>query len=340
MPLPASKRDPTVAAVLRRWRALTGGVRVPDADRPTLVACSGGADSVALAVALHAAGGLAGLAHVVHDLRSPEEAGGDRDFVAGLASRLGTPFFERSVSVRTIPGSVEAAARRLRYLAIEEIARESQCRLVATAHHADDQFETLIMRLARGSGPRGLRGILPRRRFADSGTVVIRPCLDVRRSDLLGLCASLEISPRIDASNADTAYTRNALRATIIPELERLFPGVASRAGELSARMRSLEHAINHEASMLIARSTLRTPGVLSRVVLREAQPAVLHAALRQVARGGGRSADNMSWRAGERLVAAVRDPKGGVRRIEWGPAEVTIESDRVTVRLRTRRQV
>jgi hypothetical protein len=103
--------------------------------------------------------------------------------------------------------------------------------------------------------------------------------------------------------------------------------------------MRSLEHAIEHEASMLIARSTLGTPGVLSRVVLREADPAVVHAALRQVVLGSERGADRMSWRAGERLVAAVRDQKGGVRRIAWGPAEVTIESDQVTVRSRTRRQ-
>ncbi|XVJ58941.1 MAG: tRNA lysidine(34) synthetase TilS [Tepidisphaera sp.] len=331
MALPLSKRDPTVAKVLRRWRALTGGTRTVDADRRTLVACSGGPDSVALALAVHATGGLFGLAHIIHDLRPATETHADRDYVASLAARLGVPFLQASVEVRSLPGSAEASARTHRYRALASLAEQARTRFIATGHHADDQLETLIMRLARGSGPTGLRGILPVRKLESSPVRVIRPCLGVRRAELASLCALAELSPRVDATNADTRITRNAIRAEIVPRLAELFPGLVPRADEFAARMRSVERVVDRAARNLVTHAKLE-PGVLSRDVLRVADRAIVHAALRRVVLEGGLGSDGMTWRAGEILARAVRDEMGGIRRFAWGKAEVLVESDRVTI--------
>lgn len=336
MALPLSKRDPVIAKVLRRWRTLTGGSRAPDADRMTVVACSGGPDSVALALALHAAGGLAALAHVVHDLRPPTESGADRDFVASLADRLAVPFLEATVAVRSAPGSVEANARILRYRALGTLAASVHAPFLATGHHADDQLETLIMRLARGSGPRGLRGILPIRKLEGSTVRVVRPSLGTGREELAKLVTLAGVTPRFDATNADAAFTRNAIRLTVVPELARLFPGLATRAEEYTRRMRSLERVVDRAATTLAARAMV-APGILSRDVLRVADRAVVHAALRRVVLEGGLGADGMSWRAGEVLVRAVRDEMGGVRRFAWGKADVIVDAQRVTISRSTR---
>lgn len=328
MPLtPVSKRDPTVAAVLRGWRRLTGGARAGDELRRTLVACSGGADSTGLALALRAAGGLAGLAHVVHDLRPGEEALADRDWVRGLAAELGTDFYERRVRVMGMAGNVEALARRARYAALAEMAGEAACRWVATGHQADDQFETILMRLARGAGPRGLGGI-PGKRGLRGGVTVIRPCLAVRRAGLAGLCGRAGVEPREDATNADRAFARNAVRAVAAPELERLYPGAVERADELARRMRQMAAAIGAAAA------TLEADGAPDRAVLAAAPRAVAHAVLRRAAVRAGAGEDRLGWRTGDAIVTAIRDGRGGERRFAWGGAAVVVAASVVRIEL------
>src|SRR5262249_13089156 len=151
------RTDPTVRAITRSWRSLTGGTsRGHDRARRTLIACSGGGDSCGLALALAAAisnpADLLVIAHLVHDMRPESEPLAHRDAPRDLASALGLPFVERSIRVKTAGGNAEAVARRLRYQALAQLASEHGCPFIATAHHAQDQLETMLMALIRGSG--------------------------------------------------------------------------------------------------------------------------------------------------------------------------------------------
>jgi tRNA(Ile)-lysidine synthase len=211
-----------VLDTIRRRALLRGGGRV-------LVAVSGGADSVALLRVLHeiATAGeleLAGVVHLNHGLRDAAQE--DEQFCRALAASLGQPFRSDRVEVRALAArldlSLEAAGRRARYELFERVATELHADVIATGHTQDDQAETFLLRLIRGAGPRGLAGIRPRR-----GRVV-RPLLDVRRSELRAYLATLGQPFREDESNADVSVPRNRVRHELLPLLERNYsPGIA-----------------------------------------------------------------------------------------------------------------
>jgi tRNA(Ile)-lysidine synthase len=205
--------------VARRFRACAR----PGAS--VFVAVSGGADSTALLFMLHAlkkkcAIRRLAVLHVNHGLRG-KESDGDEAFVASLARRLGVPVFTKALSGRSLraPG-MEAWARGERYRFFRETREREHYDHVATGHTADDQAETILFRIMRGTGLRGLRGILPMR---DDG--VIRPILDLRRDDLAAWLALQGIRFRYDSSNDDPAFKRNLIRREVLPALERREPG-------------------------------------------------------------------------------------------------------------------
>ena len=233
------RRDPAVRRILAAWRRLTGGSRTPDEDRRTLVACSGGADSSALALAIWAGrGGSVMLGHVIHDLREAELAEADRETTRRLAAVLGVPVLERRIAVAALPGNAEANARRLRYEALAAIAAHADCVAVATAHHAGDQAETVLMRLKRGVGLGGLAGISPRRRLTDD-IPVIRPMLGVSRADCERICAIAGWDWATDHTNADTQRERAHMRHEVIRALDAADPallrGLVRAAEEIHA---------------------------------------------------------------------------------------------------------
>ena len=160
-----SDADKAKRRIVRSWRELTGGSDVRDADRPTLLAVSGGADSSALGFALAGRPGVRAIGHVVHDLRPATETEADRVSVEHLGEQLGLPVHVERVSVPR--GNAEGNARTVRYEAVKHLAVASGCRYVASAHHADDVLETMLAHLIRGTGPRGLRGPAPQRRLGD-----------------------------------------------------------------------------------------------------------------------------------------------------------------------------
>ncbi len=222
-----------VVAVIRRRQLLSGGRRV-------LVALSGGADSVALTYLLKelASAGLldlAGLAHFNHSLRGDESAR-DAAFCGALASDLGLPFDTETADVRALAResgrSVEDAARVARYAFLEGVRLRTGADLVATGHTRDDQAETVLLRLCRGAGSRGLAGIKPRR------GVVIRPLIDLRHDDLLEYLRAGGHAWVEDSTNSDTAITRNWVRHAVLPLLaERFGDGVVdvlSRTADLA----------------------------------------------------------------------------------------------------------
>ncbi|HVN37214.1 MAG TPA: tRNA lysidine(34) synthetase TilS [Myxococcota bacterium] len=189
-----------------------------------LVAASGGLDSTVLAHALATAPRrlriAVALGHVHHGLRGAE-ADADADAVAALATKLGVPVRVRRVDPRARRASgpsrerptLQEAARELRYAALREMAREVGAARIATAHHADDQAETVLLRLLRGTGPDGLAGIPER----SPDGVLVRPLLRIPRAALRGYAEAHGLAWREDSSNASPRYARNRLRALWIP---------------------------------------------------------------------------------------------------------------------------
>jgi tRNA(Ile)-lysidine synthase len=270
-----------VRRAIRRFDLLPAGTRV-------VVAVSGGADSVALLCLLQElSAGLgftvAALAHVNHQLRGAES---DRDegFCRALAGRLGLPAHVERVDVRGTAAAegraIEDAARLLRYAALERSRRACGAERIAVGHTRDDQAETVLMKLLRGAGPRGLAGIYPR------NGAVVRPLLEVGRQELRAWLADKGITHVEDASNADLANPRNLLRHEALPWLEAWFgPSVGvvlARAAEIARADEDLlaeltsacwDLAVREEPGRLsIARADVaRAPLSLQRRVLLEA---------------------------------------------------------------------
>ncbi len=191
--------------------------------RPVLVALSGGADSVALLCILHEVVGELGCevaaAHVHHHVRGAA-ADADARHCEALCARLGVRLAVEHIEPAAPNGvSREAWWRRERYRALEAARERFSCAAVATAHTRDDQAETVLMKLLRGSGPRGVAGVRRRR------GAVIRPLLDVPRAELRDYLNERGVAWREDASNADLELPRGRIRHELLPALSAAFPG-------------------------------------------------------------------------------------------------------------------
>lgn len=323
--LDAVRRDASARAILRSWRALTADL----ASRRTLAACSGGADSCALVLALASrAPSEVVVAHVLHDMRPPEETSADRDFVRALASDLGLGFVEASVKVPG-RGNAEGAARRLRYAELARLAREHACACVATGHHAEDQLETMLLALLRGAGPGALAGMRERRTLGGD-IALIRPMLRVTRADSERVCALAGVAWREDRTNLDTSRARAALRHTVLPLLEQMRPGAARRAADASDLLRGA-------AALLDARvrDVAGDGEEWSRATLRDEPALVVGELLRRSfarASGGGKN-DRLARRVVDQAVVFIRSRSGERREFQW-PGGVRVEVDAQRVRL------
>ena len=182
------------------------GLRLPDSDAVRVgVAVSGGPDSIALLLLMHECfDGQIAAATVDHQLRTASAA--EAQFVAGLCADRKIPH-SILTPTRAITGNIQSSARHTRYALLEKWADDNNCAYIATAHHADDQLETMLMRLARGSGVDGLSGV---RR---TNGRIIRPLLDFSKEELITVCERAGIVPVQDPSNADTDFDRVRMRA-------------------------------------------------------------------------------------------------------------------------------
>jgi tRNA(Ile)-lysidine synthase len=199
-----------------------------ETDGPVLLAVSGGADSVTLVSLLarlkqkKELNVQLAVGHVNHKLRG-QSANADEEFVAQLAEKMDLKTLTRTVDTKAYAQkekiSIETAARKLRIDALTEMAREAECGCVATAHHANDNAETIIHRLLRGTGFRGLAGIRPRQKFRADITFV-RPMLCVTRAEIIDYCRTENLPWRHDHTNDEFAYTRNKIRHLLLPYLQ------------------------------------------------------------------------------------------------------------------------
>jgi tRNA(Ile)-lysidine synthase len=199
-------------------------------DVTMVIAVSGGADSVALLRALarskHEAGGPGRLivAHFNHHLR--DEANHDAEFVRELADGLEIPFElgqgDVAALAREQSDGIEAAARAARYCYFQEVAERIGARYLVTAHTADDQVETVLFNLLRGTGISGLAGI-QRARPLSAAVTLLRPMLEIWRSEVLEYLSSIDQPYRSDASNQSSEFTRNRIRHELLPFLRHRF---------------------------------------------------------------------------------------------------------------------
>ncbi|WP_419804276.1 tRNA lysidine(34) synthetase TilS [Terriglobus sp.] len=221
------------------------------------VAVSGGADSTALLLALHEQFALLGLglsaAHLHHGLRGAE-ADADREFVRATCGRLDVPLHEaeEDVAATAVASSetLEEAARHARLRFFARLLADRAADRIATAHTADDQAETVVMKLLRGAWTEGLSGIAPVLHVDRAGLpssepdavgTVIRPLLGARREQVVGFLRSRNQDWREDATNADPAFTRNRVRAQLMPLLRSFNPNIGAMLGATAELAREEE---------------------------------------------------------------------------------------------------
>ena len=212
-----------------------------------LLAVSGGADSTALLYAMQALkaeelfSGKLLCVHINHRLRGAE-ADTDEDFVIAQTAKLNLPITTRQLDVcgfaRRNKLSIETAARKLRLESLLDIAKANGCNHIATGHQKNDNAETIIQRLGRGTGIRGLAGIWPVRSFADDVRFA-RPLLCVGRDEIVGYLRKRNLKWRTDKTNKDCTYRRNYIRHHLLPALQKDCSGsIAEQLFELSQSAR------------------------------------------------------------------------------------------------------
>lgn len=236
-----------------------------------LAAVSGGADSMALLDALRQSGIPVAAAHLNHCLRGAE-SDGDEQLVLDYCTEYGIPVAVRRVQIGAIAAreglGLEECGRRERYAFLEEARRELGCTCIATAHTLSDQLETMLFRLARGTGLSGLCGIPERR-----GNIV-RPLLRCTRAEVEDYCARRGVPFRTDSSNRDPRFSRNRIRLEAVPALLAVNPGAERHAGQLAGSLASDRDFLEREAEALYSRAQCR--GGLSVQALREAHQSLL----------------------------------------------------------------
>ncbi len=211
---------------------------VPEAS-PVLLAFSGGPDSAVLLFMLTKYRELTGApvyaAHIDHKIRK-DEHDRDREFCEKIAEQYGVKLFTLVADVPAIAKesgeSLETAARRVRYDFFEKIMKENEIGILATAHNADDNLETVLLNLTRGSGLKGMRGIPPVRSFG--GGVIVRPILDMSKDEILSYAKENSVEYVLDSTNAIADCSRNIIRLKVIPELKAINPSVIKTSKRMS----------------------------------------------------------------------------------------------------------
>lgn len=354
---PGERRPAGLAARVRR--AIREQALLARGDR-CLVAVSGGPDSVALLDVLAALAPRLGIGlavgHVDHGLRGEEGQAAAR-LVERLAAERGLPFAEaRLVPPPGRPGAwpSEASLRRARYAALSRLAREADCSAVAVGHSRDDQAETVLLRLLRGAGPRGLGGMAPARLLPDPGggppLRLIRPLLDIPRADLAAHVGARNLPTHPDPTNADRRWLRNALRLDLMPVLRaRVNPRVDEALAATAAILRDEDALLSAETAAHFAR--LAAPAEEgSEIRLSLAPLAALPVALqrRLLRLAGERAAPGTAGptfaqiEAARRLLRAASRPAGGraaaAGPVRWpGSLAVAVEGEALVIGRRPR---
>ena len=324
--MPASIVHKVEAAIRRHGMFKTG-------DR-VIAAVSGGADSVVLLHALHGLSGKLGMkleaAHLDHGLRG-EEGRADAAFVADYAAALGLPCVAERADVaaycRKTGCSIEQGARKVRYGFLRRVLLERDADSVATGHTADDQAETVLMRLLRGSGSSGLSAIRPVR-----DGWIIRPMLDVTSDEITDYARTHGLSFRVDHTNADEDILRNRIRHHLVPMLRREYnPRIVQGLGRLADTIRCEAEYLDARASAFLADHARVSDGNILRMDLHawpNAAPAVQRVLIRHLVRAVGGSEERLNFDRVEKTRAWIG--RGAIGRIHELPGGIRMECRRL----------
>lgn len=224
-----------------------------------VVAVSGGPDSVALCHAMTRLASTWSLrivaAHVNHGFRG-QESDAEQQHVEAMVSAWGIPCESACLDIPSVlekeGGNAQDIARKLRYAFLEEVARKHGAVSVLLAHHADDQAETVLMRLMRGAGADGLEGIPMRRQ--DKGIELLRPLLSIYKEDLLHYCEYNGLNYVTDSSNASFKYLRNRIRLEVLPYLTQFNPQLIASLARTAEVLAGEQDFMNKEAEAALER--------------------------------------------------------------------------------------
>jgi len=322
---PNAKISSFARSLLADWRKL----RLPTSDEPIIVAVSGGADSTALFLALDElkrSGKIAGqlvIAHLDHGIRPNSKR--DARWVSSLAKSLGYSAVISRAKVREIAeankDNLEQVARRLRYEFLERTAKRKKARFVLTGHTMDDQAETVLLRLMRGSASVGLGGIPGIRSLSENGDILlVRPLLWARRADTEDYCRERRQEFLQDEMNRDETYARVRVRKQLLPLMEsfnaRVVEAISRSAALLSEDTAELQQSAAELLQKAINQNNPATHKTkhhsLDVQVLSAAPSALRRRALRHWitnARGGARRLEMVHLVAVEKLLDG---PAGG----------------------------
>ncbi|MFQ6676130.1 MAG: tRNA lysidine(34) synthetase TilS [Fidelibacterota bacterium] len=320
--------------LLEQFRTHLASTQIIPRGSRGVVAVSGGVDSVVLLHLLTGCSESMGLdlhvAHFNHGTRG-RESDGDEAFVKELAGKWGLKCTTSRVKAGGIRKgeSPEAGARELRYGFLESVRSKEQCDWIATAHHADDQVETVIMRLAEGTGIQGLKGIRSRQGF------LVRPLLPFGRNQIEAYAAAHRLPYRHDSTNDDISIPRNFVRHRIVPALRELNPSLSSAVSRLVANVEEVNRLVENEVEEWYSRTvSLRSSRemVVDGKRLMES-PSVVRKGLIRRLTGGNDNGGVWRRRVWNDLDDFLRRSRTGQRMVLPGGWEMLRDRDRFLLR-------
>lgn len=244
--------------MIQEFRAFIKTHELFTPDEKVLIAVSGGIDSMVMTHLFLRCGFDFGIAHCNFNLRG-EESDGDEIFVKNYAGNHGIPFFSKKFDTEEYASSrglsIQMAARELRYTWFEEILRENQYNVLSLAHNLNDNIETFLINMVRGSGIAGFAGIRPKNDH------LVRPLLFATRNEIKEYSEKYEVKFREDSSNADTKYIRNKIRHLIVPVLKEINPSFENTIEETIARVTEINEIYSGHVSKIRTAVVRETKG-------------------------------------------------------------------------------
>lgn len=290
--------------LFQKFKAYSEEQRLFQQQDKLLLAVSGGMDSAVLCALCAQAGINFSIAHCNFQLRG-EESDRDEEFVKGLASKYGVPFYIKhfethAVSTKNKTG-IEETARNLRYSWFDELMKNSgdpkSYSFILTAHHADDNIETVLMNFFRGTGIKGLRGIMPKQNR------LIRPLLFATRAEIAAYAKEQHIDFVTDSSNAENNYTRNYFRNELIPAIEKVFPKTKENILDNVERFAGIEYLYNESIAAIKNKLIEKKGEEIHIPALKLAKTRSLHTVLHEIIKEYGFSAAQVP--EAEKLLSA-----------------------------------
>lgn len=277
---------------------------------------SGGPDSIALLHLLkllqHELGFKILVAHINHQIH--RESTEHEIFVRQIAEQLNLPIFVKNWPAKNHPkkGSLENHARIFRFKFFKQLITKTNADAVALAHTENDQAETILMKMIRGTGMEGLRGILAKREVEE--IQIIRPLLTCRKKDILAYCRQNGIRFCIDPTNSDITYTRNKIRRQLMPTLEKNYnPQISNTLSNLADNMNRDYDFIDQYSNTILRKLMITNSGnsiTINKIALKKIHPAIVMHVIRKLIRHSKGNSNQIDQKHIQLIIDAIKNDK------------------------------